>query len=65
MNNKTHYIKSSSIRKLAKQNGKRVSKEFLASLDRYIEKKVNEACAEHNGGRKTLDSALAGYYLGT
>lgn len=57
-------IKASSVRKLAKQNGKRVSAEFLAALDRYIEQKVVLACAEHNGGKKTLDSGLAAYFLG-
>lgn len=57
-------VKASALRRLAKQNGRRVSKEFLAALDRYIEQKVILACAEHNGGKKTLDAALAAYFLG-
>lgn len=62
---KLQYIKPSTIRTLAKQNGKRVSKDFLQALDRYLQKKVEDACAEHNGGRKTLDSGVAAYMLGT
>lgn len=61
---KTQNIKTASIKRLAKQNGKRVSKDFLEALDRYIERKVVLACSEHNGGRKTLDSGLAAYFLG-
>ena len=62
--NKTHYIKAASVRKLAKSLGKRTASEFLASLDRYVQIKVEAACKEHNGGKKTLDSALAAYYFG-
>jgi hypothetical protein len=61
---KLQYIKPSTIRLLAKQNGKRVSKDFLQALDRYLQRKVEIACTEHNGGKKTLDSGLAAYYLG-
>lgn len=57
-------IKASAIRAIAKRHGKRVSKEFLQALDTYIETKVNLASLEHNGGRKTIDSALAAYFLG-
>lgn len=61
---KTVYIKTSSIKKFAKSHGKRVSADFLASLDRWVENKVLLATKEHNGGKKTMDSALAGYILG-
>lgn len=57
-------IKTSSIKRIAKMNGKRVSADFLAALDRYVEHKVVLACAEHNGGKKTLDAGLAAYFLG-
>ena len=58
-------INVSAIKKLAKsQQGKRVSKDFIEALDRYVCVKVLSACSEHNGGKKTLDSALAGYILG-
>lgn len=59
-----HYIKASAVRKFVKTYGKRVSKEFLESLDRLVEKKLSQASTEHNGGKKTLDSAVAGYILG-
>lgn len=44
--------------------GKRVSKDFLEALNRYVHKKLIQAVQEHNGGKKTLDAALAGYILG-
>jgi hypothetical protein len=62
--NKTHHIKSSAVRKFAKSHGKRVSVEFLSALDRYVENKVLIATKEHNGGKKTLDAAVAAYILG-
>jgi len=60
----TKYIKASAIKKLAKARGKRVSTEFLLSLDEYINNKMNTACDEHNGGKKTLDLGLAAYFFG-
>lgn len=61
---KTQYIKANKVKSLVKSHGKRTSKEFLASLDRLIERKVREAVAEHNGGKKTLDASLAAYVIG-
>jgi hypothetical protein len=61
---KINYIKAATIRKLIKSHGKRTSTEFLASLDRWVADKVADACKEHNGGKKTLDAALALYMLG-
>lgn len=60
----TKYIKTSAIKKLAKERGKRVSTEFLLSLDEYIANKMSTACEEHNGGKKTLDIGLAAYFFG-
>lgn len=60
----TKYIKASAIKKLAKDKGKRVSLEFLLSLDEYINQKMSTACEEHNGGKKTLDIGLAAYFFG-
>lgn len=59
-----NYIKTANLKKLAKSQGKRVSKDFAEALDRFVEKKMNQALLEHNGGKKTLDQALAGYILG-
>jgi hypothetical protein len=61
---KTNYVKTSAVRKFAKSHGKRVSAEFAMALDRYIENKVLISCKEHNGGKKTLDSAVAAFILG-
>jgi len=58
------YIKPSAIKKFVKSHGKRTSKEFIEALDRYTENKLLQAIREHNGGKKTLDSAIAGYILG-
>lgn len=60
----TKYIKASTIKKFAKERGKRVSAEFLLSLDEYINNKMSAACEEHNGGKKTLDIGLAAYFFG-
>ena len=61
---KTHYIKAAAVRKLAKSLGKRTASEFLVALDRLVESKVEASCKEHNGGKKTLDAALAHYMMG-
>lgn len=61
---KTVYIKTSTIKKFAKAHGKRVSADFLAALDRWVENKVLLAAKEHNGGKKTIDAAVAGFVLG-
>lgn len=64
MTTKTNYIKTSTVRKFAKSHGKRVSPDFLAALDRYVENKILIATKEHNGGKRTLDASIAGYILG-
>ena len=62
---KLKYINTAGVKKFCKQEyGKRVSKDFLAQLDYYLQNKLRTACLEHNGGKKTLDNALAGYVLG-
>jgi hypothetical protein len=61
---KPHYIKASAIKKLVKSHGKRTANEFLLALDRFVQNKVEASCKEHNGGKKTLDAALAFYMMG-
>jgi hypothetical protein len=59
------YIRPAAIRALIRQAaGKRVSKEFLIALDRFVELKVKASAAEHNGGKKTVDGSVAAYHLG-
>lgn len=60
----SQYIKTSAVKKFAKSHGKRVSKDFIEALDRYVCVKILSALSEHNGGKKTLDSGLAHYILG-
>lgn len=60
----TQYIKTAAIRKAIKAAGKRTSTEFLDALDRYVERAVQRAIAEHNGGKKTIDASVAGHVLG-
>ena len=59
-----YYIKAKTIRERASGHNKRVSKDFLEAFDRYVSEKLLDCLEEHNGGKKTLDAALASYMLG-
>ena len=61
---KANYIKPAAVKKLIKSHGKRTSKDFIEALDRYVERAVLRAVAEHNGGKKTIDADVAAYVLG-
>ncbi len=52
------YIKPSTVRKLAAETGHRVGRDFLLTLDAWVEEKVKSCCRLHNGGRKTLNDTL-------
>ena len=52
------YIRSSGVRQLIKENGKRCGRSFLQALDKYIYEKILRCLKEHNGGQKTLDESL-------
>lgn len=54
----TKYIKVLNIRKFAHERGRKVSKEFIQTLDRLIADKIADTCKIHNGGRKTLKGYL-------
>ena len=56
-----NYINVARIKKLAKQHNKRVGKDFLFSLDVFIEEKIIKSSRVHNGSKKTLDSAVFNY----
>ena len=58
------YLKPAAVKKLIKSHGKRTSKDFIEALDRYVERAVLRAVAEHNGGKKTIDADVAAYVLG-
>jgi hypothetical protein len=57
----TFLLNHAKVRRLAKENGKRISPEFMAQLEGFLRRKIAAACAVHNGGRKTLDASIAGY----
>jgi hypothetical protein len=55
------YINVSTIKKLAKTKGRRVSNAYLLQLDCWIEAKVESSCRLHNGGKATLTADLLGF----
>lgn len=62
---KLAYIKPSAVKRYAKTaHSKRISKEFLAALDKFVEEKVRAAAEVHNGGKKTIDASVAAFVLG-
>ncbi len=56
---KLQYLTASAVRRACRAKGKRASKDFLYRLDAFVGRKLNAACAVHNGGRKTLDLTIA------
>jgi hypothetical protein len=58
-NGKTLLIKPSAIKAMAKDKGKRVGKDFLQLLNADVNRRLEAAIANHNGGRKTLDMEVA------
>lgn len=55
------YLKGHKVKALIKQLGRRSGDEFILLLDKYVEKKIKQACEVHNGGKKTLDATVAGH----
>jgi hypothetical protein len=61
------YIKPSTVRQLAKANGKRVAKSFMLWLDGKVERIVTNECKQLGTCKKTLnleDSAAMEAYKG-
>lgn len=54
-------LRSSAVKAFCRQRDRRVSAGFMASLDYMLRRKLALACAVHNGGKKTLDPAVAAY----
>lgn len=52
-------LKPSTIKAIVKARGKRVGQDFLTLLNADVNRRLNLAIAEHNGGRKTLDMEVA------
>lgn len=57
------FIVTSKIRKHCNHQGRRISRDFLVSLDSHIQDVLDRACATHNGGKKTLDLFVAQFVL--
>ena len=62
---KLTYLKPAAVKRLIKTTAnKRTSKDYLEALDRYVERAIQRAANEHNGGKKTVDASVAGHTLG-
>lgn len=55
----TKYIKENALRLYAKSKGHRVSYDFFQLFDRFVEEKMDKACATKNGTKITLDVEVA------
>jgi ribosomal protein S17E len=55
------YINIKACKELIKSLDRRAGKEFLDVLNKDVERNIHNACEVHNGGKKTLDAAVAGY----
>lgn len=53
------FIKPSVVKKYVSSKGKRTAKSFISSLDAFIQHKIDQCIAQHNGNKKTLDAELA------
>lgn len=58
------YLVVSKIKTLASKKGRRVGKDYIDYLDRFVEEKIDRACETHNGGKITLDKSIASLTLG-
>lgn len=55
------HIHVDAVRSIAREEGKQLSEEFLELFDHFVAKKVRQACAVHNGGKKRVDATIAGF----
>lgn len=55
------YLNVARLRKDAQQSGKRLSKTYLTLLNAKVDSLHAAALEVHNGGKKTLDPAVAAY----
>ena len=53
----------SRVKKLAHENGKRITKEAIAVLSVHIEERIRAACRTHDGGAKTISENLMALLL--
>ncbi len=58
------FIRQSVVKKAIKAAGKKAGSDFMQTLEDIVAVKVAKCIAEHNGGRKTLDAAVAKLIFG-
>ena len=58
-------IKASEVKKAVKVGEKRCSKEFIAAFEEHVKAALNKCIQENNGGKKTLDAAVAHLIFGS
>ena len=58
------YLVVSRVKAKAHEAQKRVGQDFLLRFNAFIDRKLDEALAVHNGHKKTLNGAVADYVLG-
>ena len=49
----------SQVKEVCKKNGRRCGRDFIHQLDMFVHQKIKDACAQHNGGKITLDATVA------
>lgn len=57
---RTRFVKTPPIKKYVHDKGRRVSPSFVYALDAFIQRLLDRAIAQHNGGKITIDAELAG-----
>ena len=52
-------IRVAHVKAMARAAGRRVGADFIDQLERHVVGRIEAALAQHNGGKKTLDQAVA------
>lgn len=55
------FLNKKAIKDFCKDKGRRVGKDFMSSMERTVMCFLHDACQTHNGGKVTLDNAVASY----
>ncbi len=57
-------IKESVIKKMVKEKDRRIAKEALQAIDARLVKLIEKMIGTHNGGKKTIDTAVVTLTMG-
>jgi len=55
-----HFLNVKHVKDLIHKKGKRCEKGFILALDCAVQKTIECAADQHNGGKKTLDAFILG-----